>query len=211
MRLLVLFGCGLGLMAFAQQVPTAQQLLQRLVQKANTTRSYAYQWEFQERDEKTGKLGSKQIYKLEFLKPHYRKMTIIQRDLFSNGAVLIYNPDVENKVNARKGLLRRSYDPNDPEIEGFFKTDLDWIAKDLQRLFQGAKVESVKQVKLGQHECFQLAYAPKGDPITRVVVWLDAKDSMPRRIEYHDAQGLRSLRVFTEYSFPNLKPDDFKF
>ncbi len=211
MRMLALLGCTIGLIAFAQQTPTAPQVMQRLVQKANTTRSYAYQWEFQERDEKTGKLGDKQIYKLEFLKPHYRKMTIIQRDLFSNGAVLIYNPDVEKKVNARKGLIRRSYEINDPEIANFFKTDLEWIAQDLQRLFKGAKIEGVKQVKLGQHDCYQLIYAPKDDPVTRVVLWLDVKDSMPRRIEYADSKGIRSLRVYTEYSFPNLKPDDFKF
>ncbi|OYT68333.1 MAG: hypothetical protein CFK48_11915, partial [Armatimonadetes bacterium CP1_7O] len=77
------------------QSPTPQQLMQQFAQKVARTRAYSYTWEFQERDERTGKLGEKQIYKLEFLQPHYRKMTIIQRDLFSNGAVLIYNPDVE--------------------------------------------------------------------------------------------------------------------
>ncbi|OYT68419.1 MAG: hypothetical protein CFK48_11650, partial [Armatimonadetes bacterium CP1_7O] len=125
------------------QPPTPQQLMQQFAQKVARTRAYSYTWEFQERDERSGKLGDKQIYKLEFLQPHYRKMTIIQRDLFSNGAVLIYNPDVEKKVHARKGLIRRVYELNDPEIARFFETDLGSILKDLQRLFRGAKAETV--------------------------------------------------------------------
>ncbi len=200
-----------ALTAWAQNPPTAQQVIQRLVQKANTTRAYAYQWEFQERDEKTGKLGDKQVYKLEFLKPHYRKMTIIQRDLFSNGAVLIYNPDVEDRVNARRGIIRRTYEKNDPEIARFFETDLDYIARDIQRLFRGAQAEPMKSVQVSGRNCWQVVFRPRGDAIQRVVLVMDAQDWMPRRIEYHDAKGLRSVRVFTEYSFPNLKPDDFKF
>jgi len=117
------------------RMPTPQQLMQMFAQKVARTRAYRYTWEFQERDEKTGKLGAKQIYTLEFLQPHYRKMTIIQRDLFSNGAVLTYNPDIEKKVHARKGLIHRVYEPNDPEITRFFETDLGYILKDLQRLF----------------------------------------------------------------------------
>lgn len=200
-----------AVVAWAQNLPTAQQVMQRLAQKANTTRSYAYQWEFQERDEKTGKLGDKQVYKLEFLKPHYRKMTIIQRDLFSNGAVLIYNPDEDSKVNARRGIIRRSYEKNDPEIARFFETDLDHIVKDLQRLFRGSQAEPVKSTTVNGRNGWQVVFRPRGDAIQRVVLVVDAQDSMPLRIEYHDAKGLRSVRAFTEYSFPNLKPDDFKF
>ncbi len=193
------------------QNPTPQQLMQQFAQKVSRTRAYSYTWEFQERDEKTGKLGDKQIYKLEFLQPHYRKMTIIQRDLFSNGAVLIYNPDVEKKVHARKGLIRRVYEPDDPEIKRFFETDLGHILKDLQRLFRRAKADPVKRAKQGQREVFTLSFAPQTDPVDRVNFTIDARDLMPWRIEYADSKGTRSLRVFTEYGFPNLKPDDFKF
>lgn len=193
------------------QNPTPQQLMQQFAQKVARTRAYSYTWEFQERDEKTGKLGDKQIYKLEFLQPHYRKMTIIQRDLFSNGAVLIYNPDVEKKVHARKGLLRRVYEPNDPEIARFFETDLGSILKDLQRLFRGAKAEPVQRGQSGQREGYTLRFEPRNDPVQRVSLTLEVRDLMPLRIEYADSKGVRSLRVFTEYAFPNLKPDDFKF
>ncbi len=193
------------------QNPTPQQLMQQFAQKVARTRAYSYTWEFQERDEKTGKLGDKQIYKLEFLQPHYRKMTIIQRDLFSNGAVLIYNPDVEKKVHARKGLIRRVYEPNDPEIARFFETDLGHILKDLQRLFRGAKADPIQRAKQRQREVFTLSFAPQNDPVERVNFTIDARDLMPWRIEYADSKGTRSLRVFTEYAFPNLKPDDFKF
>ncbi|MER3401848.1 MAG: hypothetical protein C4337_00735 [Armatimonadota bacterium] len=82
---------------WAQAEPTPQTVLNRLVQKARTTRAYAYHWELQQRDPRTNKLGEKQVYKLELLKPPYRKLTIIQRDPFSNGAVLIYNPDKDRK------------------------------------------------------------------------------------------------------------------
>ncbi|MCS7301766.1 MAG: hypothetical protein NZ556_09475 [Fimbriimonadales bacterium] len=193
------------------QIPTPQQLMQQFAQKVARTRAYSYTWEFQERDEKTGKLGEKQIYKLEFLQPHYRKMTIIQRDLFSNGATVIYNPDVDKKVHARKGIIRREYETNDPEIKRFFETDLGSILKDLQRLFRGAAAEPVKRERQGQREVYLLRFAPKSDPVQRVSLTLDARDLMPLRIEYADAKGTRSLRVFTEYAFPNLKPDDFKF
>lgn len=190
---------------------TPQQLMQQFAQKVARTRAYSYIWEFQERDPKTGKLSEKQIYQLEFLQPHYRKMTIIQRDLFSNGAVLIYNPDIDNRVHARKGLLRRVYEPNDPEIARFFETDLASILKDLERLFRGAKADPVKREKLGQREGYTLRFAPPKDAVQRVSLTLEARDLMPLRIEYADAQGTRSLRVFTEYAFPNLKPEDFKF
>lgn len=193
------------------QNPTPQQLMQQFAQKVARTRAYSYTWEFQERDEKSGKLGDKQIYKLEFLQPHYRKMTIIQRDLFSNGAVLIYNPDVEKKVHARKGLIRRVYELNDPEIARFFETDLGSILKDLQRLFRGAKAEAVKREKMGQREGYTLRFAPPKDAVQQVSLTLEVRDLMPLRIEYADSKGTRSLRVFTEYAFPNLKPDDFKF
>ncbi|MCX7925272.1 MAG: hypothetical protein N2554_05615 [Fimbriimonadales bacterium] len=193
------------------QNPTPQQLMQQFAQKVARTRAYSYTWEFQERDEKTGKLGEKQIYKLEFLQPHYRKMTIIQRDLFSNGATLIYNPDVEKKVHARKGIIRRVYELNDPEIARFFETDLGHILKDLQRLFRGAKAEPVQREKIGQREGYTLRFAPVKDPVQRVSLTLERNDLMPLRIEYADSKGTRSLRVFTEYAFPNLKPDDFKF
>jgi outer membrane lipoprotein-sorting protein len=193
------------------QTPTPQQLMQQFAQKVARTRAYSYTWEFQERDEKTSKLGDKQIYKLEFLQPHYRKMTIIQRDLFSNGAVVIYNPDVEKKVLARRGIIRREYETNDPEIKRFFETDLGFILKDLQRLFRGAKADTVKRAKQGQRDGFTLSFAPQNDPVQRVNFTLDARDLMPLRIEYADSKGTRSLRVFTEYAFPNLKPDDFKF
>jgi outer membrane lipoprotein-sorting protein len=193
------------------QNPTPQQLMQQFAQKVARTRAYSYTWEFQERDEKSGKLGDKQIYKLEFLQPHYRKMTIIQRDLFSNGAVLIYNPDVEKKVHARKGLIRRVYELDDPEIARFFETDLGSILKDLQRLFRGAKAEAVKREKMGQREGYTLRFAPPKDAVQQVSLTLEVRDLMPLRIEYADSKGTRSLRVFTEYAFPNLKPDDFKF
>lgn len=193
------------------QTPTPQQLMQQFAQKVARTRAYSYTWEFQERDERTGKLGEKQIYKLEFLQPHYRKMTIIQRDLFSNGAVLIYNPDVEKKVHARKGLIRRVYEPNDPEIARFFETDLGSILKDLQRLFRGAKAEAVRRERVGQREGNTLRFAPLKDAVQRVSLTLEVRDLMPLRIEYADSKGTRSLRVFTEYAFPNLKPDDFQF
>jgi len=114
------------------QTPTPQQLMQQFAQKVARTRAYRYTWEFQERDEQTGKLGAKQIYMLEFLQPHYRKMTIVQRDAFSNGAVLIHNPDLDTKVHARKGFIRRVYERNDPEVARFFETDLGYILKDLQ-------------------------------------------------------------------------------
>lgn len=193
------------------QTPTPQQLMQQFAQKVARTRSYSYTWEFQERDEKTGKLGDKQIYKLEFLQPHYRKMTIIQRDLFSNGATVIYNPDVDKKVLARRGIIRREYETNDPEIKRFFETDLGYILKDLQRLFRGAKADPVKRAKQAQREVFTLSFASQNDPVERVNFTVDARDMMPWRIEYADSKGTRSLRVFTEYAFPNLKPDDFKF
>ncbi|OYT69151.1 MAG: hypothetical protein CFK49_12515 [Armatimonadetes bacterium JP3_11] len=193
------------------QPPTPQQLMQQFAQKVARTRAYSYTWEFQERDERSGKLGDKQIYKLEFLQPHYRKMTIIQRDLFSNGAVLIYNPDVEKKVHARKGLIRRVYELNDPEIARFFETDLGSILKDLQRLFRGAKAETVKRERIGQRDGYTLRFAPRNDAVQQVSLTLEVRDLMPLRIEYADAKGIRSLRVFTEYAFPNLKPDDFQF
>lgn len=193
----------------AQTVPTAQQVVQSLLNRARTTQAYAYQWEYQERDNKTGKLGEKEIYKLEFLKPHYRKLTIIQRDFFSNGAVLTYNPDKDKKVHARKSLIHRTYEPNDPEIDGFFKTDLDYIAKDIQRLFKGSRTEPVKQGQFSGKPVWILTFYPANDEIKKVVLWLDARDAMPRRIEYHDAKGLRSVRVYTSYSFPKLTPDDF--
>lgn len=192
-------------------MPTPQQLMQQFAQKVARTRAYRYTWEFQERDAKTGKLGDKQVYQLEFLQPHYRKMTIIQRDLFSNGAVLIYNPDVDPKVQARKGVIRREYEPNDPEIQRFFETDLGYIVKDLQRLFRGAKADAVRRAQHRQREVFTLRFAPANDPVQRVDCLLDVRDLMPWRIEYADSQGVRSLRVFTEYAFPTLKPDDFKF
>ncbi len=193
------------------QTLTPQQLMQQFAQKVARTRSYSYTWEFQERDEKTGKLGDKQIYKLEFLQPYYRKMTIIQRDLFSNGATVIYNPDVDKKVLARRGIIRREYETNDPEIKRFFETDLGYILKDLQRLFRGAKADPVKRAKQAQREVFTLSFASQNDPVERVNFTVDARDMMPWRIEYADSKGTRSLRVFTEYAFPNLKPDDFKF
>jgi hypothetical protein len=192
------------------QTPTPQQLMQQFAQKVARMRAYRYTWEFQERDEKTGKLSAKQIYTLEFLRPHYRKMTIIQRDLFSNGAVLTYNPDVEKKVHARKGLIHRVYEPNDPEIARFFETDLGYILKDLQRLFRGAKAEPVKSVQEGQRNGYQLVFAPPKDVVQRVVFVVERADLMPLRIEYADAKGTRSLRVYTDYSFPNLTPNDFK-
>jgi hypothetical protein len=192
------------------RMPTPQQLMQMFAQKVARTRAYRYTWEFQERDEKTGKLGAKQIYTLEFLQPHYRKMTIIQRDLFSNGAVLTYNPDIEKKVHARKGLIHRVYEPNDPEMARFFETDLGYILKDLQRLFRGAEAEPVKSALQGQREAYQLIFAPPKDPVQRVALALERRDLMPLRMEYADAKGTRSLRVYTEYSFPSLTPDDFK-
>ncbi|GBC89857.1 MAG: outer membrane lipoprotein-sorting protein [Fimbriimonadales bacterium] len=197
---------GLG---WAQSLPTPQAVLNRLSQKAKTTRAYAYQWDYFKRDPNTGKLGAKQVYKLEFLKPHYRKLTIIQRDLFSNGAVLTYNPDQDSKVHARKGIIHRTYAPDDPEVADFFRTDLEWIANDLQRLFKGAKAEPVQRVKYNNRDCFRVAFAPKDATYTRVVLWLEVNDSMPIRIEYHDAKGLYSVREYTDYSFPNLKVDDF--
>jgi len=192
------------------RMPTPQQLMQMFAQKVARTRAYRYTWEFQERDEKTGKLSAKQIYTLEFLQPHYRKMTIVQRDPFSNGAVLTYNPDIEKRVHARKGLIHRVYEPNDPEIARFFETDLGYILKDLRRLFRGAKAEPVQGVSQGQREAYQLGFAPPKDPVQRVVLALERRDLMPLRIEYADAKGTRSLRIYTEYSFPSLTPDDFK-
>ncbi|GIV08311.1 MAG: hypothetical protein KatS3mg019_0402 [Fimbriimonadales bacterium] len=193
------------------QTPTPQQLMQQFAQKVARTRAYSYTWEFQERDDKTGKLGDKQIYKLEFLQPHYRKMSIIQRDLFSNGATVIYNPDVDKKVLARRGIIRREYEVNDPEIKRFFETDLGYILRDLQRLFRGAKANAVKRAQQGQREVFTLRFAPQNDPVGQVNFTLDSRDLMPWRIEYADSKGTRSMRVFTEYAFPILKPDDFKF
>jgi hypothetical protein len=191
------------------QTPTPQQLMQQFAQKVARTRTYRYTWEFQERDEQTGKLGAKQIYMLEFLQPHYRKMTIVQRDAFSNGAVLIHNPDLDTKVHARKGFIRRVYERNDPEVARFFETDLGYILKDLQRLFRDAKAEPVKSVQHGQHNGYQLAFAPPKDLVQRVVLVLERTDLMPLRIEYADSKGTRSLRVYTDYAFPNLTKDDF--
>lgn len=192
------------------QTPTPSQLMQQFAQKVARTRAYRYTWEFQERDDKTGKLGAKHIYTLEFLQPHYRKMTIVQRDAFSNGAVLIYNPDIEKKVHARKGFIRRVYELDAPEIARFFETDLGYILKDLQRLFRGAKAERVKSVVQGQRNGYQLAYAPQKDPVQRVILTLERTDLMPLRVEYADAKGTRSLRVYTDYTFPNLTPSDFQ-
>jgi len=39
---------------------------------------------------------------------------------------------------------------------------------------------------------------------------VERADLMPLRIEYADAKGTRSLRIYTDYSFPNLTPNDFK-
>ncbi|BCW95488.1 MAG: hypothetical protein WHS44_05965 [Fimbriimonadales bacterium] len=192
------------------QPPTPQQLMAQFAQKVARTRAYRYTWEFQEREERTGKLGAKQIYTLEFLQPHYRKMTIVQRDAFSNGAVLTYNPDAEKKVHARKGFIRRVYELNDPEIARFFETDLGYILKDLQRLFRGAKAEPVKSVQQGQRNGYQLIFAPRNDPVQRVAFTLERTDLMPLRIEYADAKGVRSLRLYTDYAFPNLTVEDFK-
>jgi outer membrane lipoprotein-sorting protein len=197
------------IVASAQKPPSAQQVVQSLLTRARTTQSYAYQWEYQERDASTGKLGAKEIYKLEFLKPHYRELTIIQRDFFSNGAVLTYNPDKDKKVHARKGIIHRTYEPNDSEIANFFKTDLDYIARDIQRLFKGSRAEPVGQGQMDGRAVWIVTFYPANDEIKKVVLWIDAQDAMPRRIEHHDAQGLRSLRVYTDYSFPKLKTDDF--
>lgn len=192
------------------QAPTPPQLMQQFAQKVARTRAYRYTWEFQERDDKTGKLGAKQIYTLEFLQPHYRKMTIVQRDAFSNGAVLTYNPDLEKRVHARKGIIRRVYALDDPEIARFFETDLGYLLKDLQRLFRGARAEPVKSVVQGQRNGYQLTYAPQKDPVQRVILTLERTDLMPLRIEYADAKGTRSLRIYTGYAFLNLTPNDFQ-
>lgn len=197
------------LMIGAQGLQNAQAIIDQLARKAKTTRAYSYQWEFQRRDPKTGKLSEKQIYKLEFLQPHYRKLTIIQRDFFSNGAVLTYNPDKDSRVHARKGLIHRTYEPNDPEVADFFRTDLVWIAGDIQRLFKTGKVESVQTVNYRECECYRLAFATKDSLYRRVVLWLEKRDAMPIRIEYYDSKGLYSVREFTNYAFPTLKPDDF--
>ncbi|OYT68712.1 MAG: hypothetical protein CFK48_10635, partial [Armatimonadetes bacterium CP1_7O] len=100
---------------------------------------------------------------------------------------------------------------NDPEIARFFETDLGSILKDLQRLFRGAKAETVKRERIGQRDGYTLRFAPRNDAVQQVSLTLEVRDLMPLRIEYADAKGIRSLRVFTEYAFPNLKPDDFQF
>jgi len=46
--------------------------------------------------------------------------------------------------------------------------------------------------------------------VQRVVLTLERADLMPLRIEYADSKGTRSLRVYTDYGFPNLTTDDFK-
>ena len=46
--------------------------------------------------------------------------------------------------------------------------------------------------------------------VQRVSLTLERADLMPLRIEYADSKGTRSLRVYTDYGFPNLTTDDFK-
>ena len=61
----------------------------------------------------------------------------------------------------------------------------------------------------GQRNGYQLVFAPPKDLVQRVVLVLERTDLMPLRIEYADSKGTRSLRVYTDYAFPNLTKDDF--
>jgi hypothetical protein len=149
---------GLG---WAQSLPTPQAVLNRLSQKAKTTRAYAYQWDYFKRDPNTGKLGAKQVYKLEFLKPHYRKLTIIQRDLFSNGAVLTYNPDQDSKVHARKGIIHRTYAPDDPEVADFFRTDLGMDCERPPAALQGCESRTCPAREIQQSRLFPCCLRPE--------------------------------------------------
>jgi hypothetical protein len=109
-----------------------------------------------------------------------------------------------------RGLSTACTSRTTPKSRCFFETDLGYILKDLQRLFRGAKAEPVKSVQEGQRNGYQLVFAPPKDVVQRVVFVVERADLMPLRIEYADAKGTRSLRVYTDYSFPNLTPNDFK-
>lgn len=198
------------LLAFGQKAPSAQEAMSKLAAKSKSINSMAWKWEYQKRD--GDKMGSKEVYELEFLKPNYRRMTIIQRDFFSNGAVLIYNSDEDSKVNARKGIIKRSYETGDSEIDGFFRSDLPTVVKELQEWFKGAKADPVKSEMQSGKATWLVSYKPvSGKPYTQVKVWLDAKDWMPRRIELYDAKGLYSLRLYISYNVKSFTKDHFKF
>lgn len=205
--------CVIGM--FAQGTKPAaiapKDVMAKFIAKSKATASYSYQWDYIVRNEKSGKMEDKETYKLEFLKPHYRKMTIIQRDFFSNGAVMIYNPDEDKMVNARKGIIRRSYKTDDSEIDGFFRTDLGFISSELQDLFKGSKNQTVKQETLDGRKVYHLTFSPQGKKYTKVDLWLDAADSIPCKIEYHDAKGLYSRRHIKSYAFKQYTKNDFKF
>lgn len=190
---------------------TPKDVMAKLAAKSKATTSYSYEWDYIVRNEKNGKMEDKETYKLEFLKPHYRKMTIIQRDFFSNGAVMIYNPDEDSMVNARKGIIRRSYKTNDSEIDGFFRTDLGFITSELQDLFKGSKNQTMKVETFDGKSAYHLTFTPQGKKYTRVDLWLDKSTDMPLKIEYHDAKGLYSMRHFKSHTFKQYTKNDFKF
>jgi outer membrane lipoprotein-sorting protein len=208
-----LFVCMIGVLAQGTKPQTIapKEVMAKMVAKSKATASYSYQWDYRERDEKSGKMNDKETYKLEFLKPNYRKMTIVERDFFSNGAVLIYNPDEDSMVNARKGIIRRSYKTDDSEIDGYFRTDFGSITAELQDLFKGSKGQTVKQESLDGRQVWHLTFSPQGKKYTKVDIWLDTTDDMLRKIEFHDAKGLYSSRHFKSYAFKQYTKNDFKF
>lgn len=205
LTVLCLFLVGAG--AKAAQTPV--QVVNGLLNKAKATKSYTYEWTY-DGVSKDGKSHKGEKFKLDFLAPNFRRMTIVQRDAFSNGAVVIYNPTVNaNEVVGKKFMIRKTYKKNDPQIDGYFDTDLLSIANKINLHFKGSKNAKVTATTLDGKKVTLLEFAPVGKPITQVKVWVDAKDMIARKVEFFTAKGLQDRRHFTSYAFTKFAATEF--
>lgn len=207
-----MLGCLLALGLAGQALaaaPAAGDMVKRLQAKAKGLKSYSIEWSYDGRNEKTGKVKPTEKYKLDFLVPNLRRMTVVQKDFASNGAVIIYNPAVDKLVVAKKFLLTRKFPVNDKEISGYFDTDLASIAAKVAGAFAGSTTATSKEVTFDGKKVIQVSFKPKAK-YTQVSLWIDAQDNMPRQVEFWDAKGLQDRRHFTAYSFASFKADEFK-
>ncbi len=213
LRLSAALLAGLLVLGWAGQTlaaaPAAGEMIKRMQTRAKGLKSYSIEWSYDGRNEKTGKVKPTEKYKLDFLVPDLRRMTVVQKDFASNGAVIIYNPAVDKMVVAKKFLLTRKFALNDKEIDGYFDTDLASITAKVSAAFAGSTAPTSKETTFDGKKVIQVSFKPKAK-YTQVNLWIDAKDNMPRQIEFWDAKGLQDRRHFTAYSFASFKPEEFK-
>lgn len=187
-----------------------EKLLSDAVAAEAKLKDYHLMFRYMELNDK-GK-AEEATYEFWFMKPKYIKMNVEAGA--NKGVKLAYNPDKDpDRIRIKRGIIPLpSMSTKDKQLKGFMESSWGADLADVQNMTKGGKfkLRGTEKIEGRDANVIEVATAPNSK-FSKIVIWLDKKNSMFLQYEYYDGTVLKQKKTwFNIETDKGLKSEDFK-